>query len=75
MTTLTIVMPVYNERETRSLFVTIPTGESRTVSFTSTVPDGAAAALDIRYSPTVTQTPVTVDASCEQLFPGSTTAK
>ena len=66
---------VYNERETRSLFVTVPMGESRTVSFTSTVPDGAAAALDVRYSPTVTQTPVTVDASCEPLFPGSTTAE
>ncbi len=66
---------VYNTRETRSLFVTIPMGESRTVSFTSTVPEGAASALDVRYSPTVTQTPVTVDASCEQLFPGSTTAK
>lgn len=66
---------VYNERETRSLFVTIPMGESRTVSFTSTVPDGAAAALDVRYSPTVTQTPVTVDATCEELFPGSTSAE
>lgn len=66
---------VYNTRDTRSLFVTIPMGESRTVSFTSTVPEGAAAELDVRYTPTVTQTPVTVDASCEQLFPGSTTAK
>ncbi len=66
---------VYNTRETRSLFVTVPMGETRTVSFTSTVPEGAASALDVRYSPTVTQTPVTVDASCAELFPGSTSAK
>ena len=65
----------YNGRETRSLFITIPMGESRTVSFTSTVPEGAAAALDVRYTPTIGQTPVTVDASCEQLFPGSSTGE
>lgn len=60
---------VYNGREAKSIFVAVPMGESRTVSFTSTVPDDATEALSVRYSPTVTQTPVTIDDSCSSMFP------
>ncbi|MFY9712631.1 MAG: DUF4012 domain-containing protein [Microbacterium sp.] len=60
---------IYNGRETKSLLIVIPRGESRTVSFTSTIPEGAAAPLEVRYTPTVVQTPVTVDAACGTMFP------
>ena len=62
---------VYNGREGRSLFVAIPMGESRTVSFTSTVPEGASAPLSVRHTPTVTQTPVTIDPGCSSMFPAA----
>jgi hypothetical protein len=48
--------------------ITLPMGETRTVSFTSTLPEGELGPLEVRTSPTVTQTPVTVDPSCEGLF-------
>ncbi|WP_193598129.1 DUF4012 domain-containing protein [Microbacterium sp. YJN-G] len=60
---------VYNGRAAKSLFITVPMGESRTVSFTSTVPEDATPPLSVRYTPTVTQTPVTIDASCGEMFP------
>lgn len=44
-------------------------GETKTVSFTTQLPEGDLGPLDVRYAPTVTQTPVTVDASCTALFP------
>lgn len=62
---------VYNGREGKSLFIAIPMGESRTVSFTSTVPEDAKAPLSVRYTPTVTQTPVTIDPGCEGMFPAA----
>lgn len=62
---------VYKGRETTSLFITVPMGESRSVSFTSTIPEGATAPLEVRYSPTVTQTPVDIDATCASMFPAS----
>lgn len=62
---------VYNGREAKSIFVEIPMGESRTVSFTSTVPEDAKAPLAVRYTPTVTQTPVTIDQSCADMFPAA----
>lgn len=46
-------------------------GETKTVSFTSVLPEGPLGALQVRYSPTVTQTPVTVDSSCSALFPAA----
>lgn len=58
----------YNGREARSLLVTLAKDEKKTVSFTSTIPDAASDVLEVRYTPTVTQTPVTVDASCDELF-------
>lgn len=63
---------VYNGREAKSLFITVAKGETKTVSFTSTVPDDALKSpLDVRYTPTVTQTPVTVDDSCATMFPAA----
>ncbi|MFD4959664.1 DUF4012 domain-containing protein [Microbacterium sp. NPDC058389] len=46
-------------------------GETKTVSFTTQLPEGELGPLEVRYSPTVTQTPVTIDASCSALFPES----
>ncbi|WP_417554575.1 DUF4012 domain-containing protein [Microbacterium sp.] len=58
-----------NGRQAKSLFIEVKKGETRTVSFTSTVPDDAKQPLSVRYSPTVTDTPVTIDASCTGMFP------
>lgn len=55
-------------REGKSVTMLVPMGETKTVSFTSTIPEGELGPLEVRYSPTVTQTPVTIDASCEGLF-------
>jgi hypothetical protein len=44
-------------------------GETKTVSFTTQLPEGELGPLEVRYSPTVTKTPVTIDASCTALFP------
>jgi len=61
---------VYKGREAKSLFITVAKGETKTVSFTSSIPDDALKSpLDVRYTPTVTQTPVTVDESCATMFP------
>ncbi len=46
-------------------------GESKTVSFTAALPAGDLGPLEIRYSPTVTQTPVAIDDSCSALFPAA----
>lgn len=46
----------------------LPMGETKTFSFTSTIPEGELGPLEVRYSPTVTQTPVTIDATCDGLF-------
>ncbi len=67
---------VYNGRQTKSMVIGVPKGESRTVSFTSTVAEGDNAPLSVRFSPTTSETPVTVGAGCATLFPGTqTTAK
>jgi len=46
-------------------------GETKTVSFTTQLPDDELGPLEVRYSPTVTQTPVTIDASCSAMFPAA----
>jgi hypothetical protein len=56
-------------RDGKSITITLPMGETRTVSYTSTLPEGDLGPLEVRYSPTVTKTPVTVADSCSQLFP------
>jgi hypothetical protein len=58
-------------REGRSLTMTLAMGETKTVAFTSTVPEGATGPLKVRYSPTVTTTPVAIDPSCDALFPAA----
>lgn len=43
----------------------VPMGDERTVSFTSTLPDAAnSGSIEVRYTPTTTETPVTVSESC-----------
>ena len=49
---------------TRSVTLTLPRGKTKTVTSTIKLPEGDLAPLEFRYSPTVTQTPVTIDASC-----------
>lgn len=63
---------VYNGRQAWSLGVAVGQGETRTVSFTSTVPEGDNAPLTVRYTPTTTPTAVTIAPSCGELFPGTT---
>lgn len=46
-------------------------GETKTVSFTAAMPEGPLGPLEVRHSPTVTTTPVTIDASCGALFPAA----
>ena len=38
------------------------------MSYTSALPAGDLGPLSVRYSPTVTDTPVTVDASCAEIM-------
>ncbi|QKJ20345.1 DUF4012 domain-containing protein [Microbacterium hominis] len=56
-------------RDGKSISVIVPMGETKSVSFTSTLPEGELGPLQTRFSPTVTQTPVTVADSCSSLFP------
>lgn len=55
-------------RDGKSITITLPMGETKSVSFTSTLPEGELGPLEVRYSPTVTDTPVTIADSCEELF-------
>lgn len=55
-------------RDGKSITILLPMGETKTVSFTSTLPEGELGPLEVRYSPTVTETPVTIADSCEALF-------
>ena len=51
-----------------SELIAVPQGKSRTVSYTVQLPDGPLGALELRHTPTVGDTPVTVDASCSALM-------
>lgn len=51
-----------------SRLVVVPAGETRTVASTVRLPDGPLGPLELRYSPTATETAVTVDATCDALF-------
>lgn len=64
---------VENGRQGKSLTLALPMGETRTVSFTSTLPEGALGPVEVRYSPTVTSTPVTIADSCAAVFPAGDT--
>jgi hypothetical protein len=54
-------------RSARSIAVMVDRGESRTVSYTSTLPEGDLGPVSVRYSPTVTETPVTIAPTCAEL--------
>ena len=51
-----------------SEMISVPQGKTRTVSYTVQLPGGPLGALELRHTPTVTDTPVTVDASCTALM-------
>ncbi|MGX5772085.1 DUF4012 domain-containing protein [Microbacterium trichothecenolyticum] len=51
--------------------VFIGRGETETVSFTTVLPAGDLGPLRLRHTPTATETPVTIDASCNALFPAA----
>ena len=46
-------------------------GETKTVSYTVALPQGQLGPLNLRYTPTATSTAVTIDSSCDALFPPS----
>lgn len=52
-----------------SRLVVVPQGGSRTVSSTVHLPDGPLGPLQLRHTPTASDTPVTIDPSCDGLFP------
>ncbi|GAA4358878.1 DUF4012 domain-containing protein [Microbacterium rhizosphaerae] len=43
-------------------------GHTRTVAYTVQLPEGPLGALELRHTPTVTDTPVTIDANCGALM-------
>jgi hypothetical protein len=54
-------------RSAKSVAVFVDKGETRTVSYTSTLPEGELGPLSVRYSPTVTTTAATIAPSCAAL--------
>jgi hypothetical protein len=56
-----------NGRNAQSIAVLVDKGQTRTVSYTSQLPEGELGPLSVRYSPTVTDTPVTIAPSCAEL--------
>ena len=54
-------------RNAQSIAVLLDRGQTRTVTYTSVLPEGPLGPLSVRYSPTVTDTPVTIAASCAEL--------
>lgn len=51
-----------------SRLVVVPQGETRAVSSTVQLPEGPLGPLELRHTPTASDTPVTIDASCDGLF-------
>ena len=47
----------------------VPKNETVTVSYTVALPQGELGPLNLRYTPTANATPVTIDSSCDALFP------
>lgn len=56
-----------NGRNAGSITVFLGQGETRSVTFTSSLPDGPLAPFSARFSPTVTDTPVSIASSCTEL--------
>lgn len=57
--------------ESASRTMLLAAGETRTVSFMVQLPAERLAPLDIRFSPTVAATPISIDGSCSSLFAAS----
>ena len=51
--------------------VFVPKGETVTVSYTVQLPEGELGPLHLRHTQTANPTSVTIDASCDALFPTS----
>lgn len=49
--------------------VFVPKDKTVTVSYTVALPQGDLGPLDLRFTPTANATPVTIDSSCDALFP------
>jgi hypothetical protein len=62
-------------RQAHSIRVFVGQGETRTVSYTSTIPEGQRGPLSVRYSPTVTSTPVQISPDCAGSFAQPAPAK
>ncbi|GAA1665835.1 DUF4012 domain-containing protein [Microbacterium lacus] len=56
-------------RNAQSIAILLDRGQTRTVSYTSVLPEGPLGPLSVRYSPTVTDTPITIDQGCAALTP------
>lgn len=54
-------------RAAQSITVLLDRGETRSVSYTSVLPDGPLGPISVRTSPTVGETPITIADSCGQL--------
>ena len=54
-------------RQAQSIAVMVDRGQTRTVSYTSALPEGELGPISVRFSPTVTDTPVTIAPSCTEL--------
>ncbi|GAA1469783.1 DUF4012 domain-containing protein [Microbacterium thalassium] len=55
-------------REAESVSILLDRGETQTVAYTSVLPDGDLGPLSVRWTPTVTDTPVTIGAACTELL-------
>ncbi|WP_140403499.1 DUF4012 domain-containing protein [Microbacterium sp. JB110] len=66
---------VERERNVWSNRFFVPTGETKTMSYTSTIPAGDLGPASLRFSPTVTDTPVTIDDSCGSVFAEASAAE
>ncbi|WEG07890.1 DUF4012 domain-containing protein [Microbacterium horticulturae] len=56
-----------DKRDVESMRIFVAEGETRTVSFTSTLSDAGSGPVSVRYTPTAASTPVTVAKSCAAL--------
>ncbi|GAB3603748.1 DUF4012 domain-containing protein [Microbacterium aureliae] len=54
-------------RAAESVTVLVDRGQTRTVSFTSALPEQDLGAISLRYTPTVTDTPVSIAESCGEV--------
>ncbi|WES62918.1 DUF4012 domain-containing protein [Microbacter sp. GSS18] len=54
-------------RDAESVSILLDRGETQTVSYTSVLPEGDLGPLSVRWTPTVTDTPVAIDGACGEL--------